>query len=168
MMRPEKGCTEDNLLHVEKRLAGLPARWSDGILKFVDACQERFDVVAIILVGSVARGTWTPASDIDLLVISDDLPADFFERLLELSHLRPELVPLEILGYTTAEYAQMFSNGSVTFLYALAFGIPLVGVEWFKTQRKRFDEWVELGLTRTNCSWVLPPNVKRQQGDIVP
>ena len=62
----------------------------------------------VILYGSYAKGTATPDSDIDLVIISEDLarwPA--LERLELLSKLTAKIDgPLEVLGYTPDEIAR--------------------------------------------------------------
>jgi predicted nucleotidyltransferase len=66
----------------------------------------------VILYGSHAKGEATPLSDIDLIVVSDDLarwPA--LERLEMLSRLAARVdAPLEVLGYTPEEIARGGKN----------------------------------------------------------
>ncbi len=54
-----------------------------GLLKeFADLCMDKFgsDLVSIVLFGSYARGTATEYSDIDLLVIVNNVSEDWRER----------------------------------------------------------------------------------------
>jgi len=62
----------------------------------------------VILYGSYARGEATSLSDIDLVIISEDLSRwPSLERLEMLSRLAACVdAPLEVLGYTPAEIAQ--------------------------------------------------------------
>jgi predicted nucleotidyltransferase len=57
-----------------------------------------------ILFGSYARGDFNYASDIDLLVISDELPEDINERLSFLNLKRWRLADVEPIGWTEKEY----------------------------------------------------------------
>lgn len=63
-------------------------------------------VKKIILYGSHASGTATEHSDLDLVVVSDDLKdLDLWERLCLLGQARMGIWrPMEILGYTEEEY----------------------------------------------------------------
>lgn len=62
----------------------------------------------VILFGSYARGTATSLSDIDLVIISEDLAKwPPLERLEMLSRLTaPTHAPIEVLGYTPEEIAR--------------------------------------------------------------
>jgi predicted nucleotidyltransferase len=62
--------------------------------------RERFQSDCIILHGSVARGTHTLKSDVDIIVVGGNLADNFFTRLYELSELRDGKTPFEIVGYT--------------------------------------------------------------------
>lgn len=57
-----------------------------------------------ILFGSYARGDFNYASDIDLLIISDELPEDLNERLSFLNLKRWGLADVEPIGWTEKEY----------------------------------------------------------------
>ena len=65
----------------------------------------------VVLFGSYARGTATPDSDVDLLIVmeTDASPTD---RYLIVSRLlRPRLFPLDILVKTPAEIEQALATG---------------------------------------------------------
>jgi predicted nucleotidyltransferase len=64
-----------------------------------------------IVFGSVARGDWHEASDIDLLLVCEtDQP--FFERLREVYRLLPPDLGVEVLVYTPAEVQRMTDRGN--------------------------------------------------------
>lgn len=47
--------------------------------KLVDCLKERFNLVSVVVFGSVARGDFRSDSDIDVLIVADGLP-DRYER----------------------------------------------------------------------------------------
>ena len=53
-----------------------------AINEFVEACKEKFgeDLISIVLFGSYARGNFKESSDVDLLVIVENLPESVWER----------------------------------------------------------------------------------------
>jgi len=53
-----------------------------AINEFVERCKEKFkgNLISVVLFGSVARGTATEQSDIDLLVVSKELPERVMDR----------------------------------------------------------------------------------------
>lgn len=61
----------------------------DVLREVVSVCRELYGdrLVALAVFGSVARGTSRLNSDIDLLVVADDLPARRLERVREFSVL---------------------------------------------------------------------------------
>ena len=48
--------------------------------KYIAVVKENYDVVAIILFGSYAKGTEHKDSDIDIAVITDDIKTDTFDE----------------------------------------------------------------------------------------
>jgi UTP:GlnB (protein PII) uridylyltransferase len=113
----------------------------------------------IILHGSVAKGTYTVASDIDLLIIGGDLPEQFLERIYFLLSLNDSGAPIEPLAYTVEEFIQMLEAKHLTALEALSFGLPLYGAELFQRWAGIVAAWRARGLKRTTCSWVIPPDI---------
>ena len=121
-----------------------------------------YDPDCIILFGSTARNQQTPNSDIDLLVIGGKLPADHRLRFRQLMRLRPRFAPLQVQTFTRAEWDRMMAEKHVTVLEALKDGISLHGQELFARWRGMFEDWLRLGLRRTDCSWVVPSELQSE------
>ena len=124
--------------------------------------RERFQPDCIILHGSVARGTHTPKSDVDIIVIGGNLADNFFTRLFEIGQLRDGETPFEIVAYTSAEWEEMMSRFHLTTLEALQWGIPLHGEALFDKWYERFLYWKSLGLSRGEVSWFIPPRLESE------
>jgi predicted nucleotidyltransferase len=120
----------------------------------------------IILFGSVARNTQQQGSDIDILVIGGDLPVDPRERFRLLMRLRPLLAPIQVQSFTREEWEQMMTQKHLTVLEALSDGKPLYGQPLFARWYRHFQRWQDQGLHRTDCSWVIPPVLRK--GESVP
>ncbi|MGE5623441.1 MAG: nucleotidyltransferase domain-containing protein [Methanocella sp.] len=141
----------------ESAALGICDEWQAGIGAFCEAARREFSPECVILVGSVAEGTYTKASDIDVIVISGRFEEDFLARLRRLAELRPTGIPLEPLGYTPDEFRRMLSEGHVTALEAYYKGVPLLGSAWFHKEREAFVDLQSQGLRRSGRSWTLPP-----------
>jgi predicted nucleotidyltransferase len=128
--------------------------------------RERFQSDCIILHGSVARGTHTLKSDVDIIVVGGNLADNFFTRLYELSELRDGKTPFEIVGYTLAEWEDMMPRFHLTTLEALQWGIPLYGEALFAQWHERFTYWKSLGLHRGKVSWFIPPQLEADVGEL--
>ena len=64
---------------------------ADIIEKYVAIIKENYDVVAIILFGSYAKGTEHKDSDIDIAVITDDIKTDTFDEEVKMTLLRRKI-----------------------------------------------------------------------------
>lgn len=79
------------------------------VQKYVEKICENYEVYAIILFGSYAKGTNHESSDIDIAIITDDFENDIFDEELNLMRLRrkidtriePHLIRIE--DYRNAE-----------------------------------------------------------------
>ena len=128
---------------------------------FCQRLKDTFQPDCIILHGSVARGTNTSFSDIDIIVIGGQLPDDFFTRLYELNRLRDNQSAIEVIGYTLAEWETMLNRLHLTALEAIHWGIPLHGQTLFAQWQAKLESWKAIGLRRGIGSWSIPPNLYR-------
>lgn len=114
----------------------------------------------VILFGSLTRGTYNTVSDIDLVVVSEQLPDGFFDRLEVLQRLNKTRRAIDAFGYMPAEFEEMLQRGHVTALDAVADGVPLHGEGYFRQLKAMFEDMVRRGLHRTTCTWVMPDATK--------
>lgn len=120
---------------------------------------ERYQPACVILHGSFARGDWDEHSDLDLVVISDHLPADYWEQVHAMAELRPPGVPISAFCYTVKDFERRLSRAHVTPCEALEFGFPLHGQAYWRKMRRIFLAMKRAGLERTEVSWRLPPHL---------
>lgn len=112
----------------------------------------------IILFGSVARGTDRIASDVDLIVISQQLPASLFDRLDMVNRLKRGLpVSIDVFPYTAAEFDRMLEELHVTALEAVRDGVALRGEGHLAELRAKYLILVQRGLSRTAEAWSFQP-----------
>lgn len=87
-------------------------------------CAERPEVLAVVLFGSLARGEATAWSDTDVLLVLEDSPLPFDQRLLR---YRPRGlgISVEVFPYTRDEVRCMLREGWGMALPAAREGIVL-------------------------------------------
>lgn len=135
---------------------GLPEKFTGALSQYARKVALALEPLCVILYGSLARDTYTTTSDIDLVVVSPNLPEHFLDRLATLQDLNDTACSIDAFGYTSKEFHQMLAQGHVTALDAVADGIPLQGQEYFGQLREIFQDMVRQGLRRSSCTWVLP------------
>lgn len=121
---------------------------------FLNDIENHIKVKTIILFGSQARGDYTQASDIDLIIIAD-FKEDFFNRILKLSKLNKSRYNFELFCYTEIEFKKMFKNGNALILDSINEGIPLRGKSFFNNYKEKLNQLFQKGLKKSNCTWVL-------------
>lgn len=127
----------------------------DHAQEYARRLAEALMPTCVILFGSVARGTDSERSDLDLVVIGGDLPQDIFDRMGCVNKVtRGIRTPADIFPYTEAEFERMLDNLHVTALDCMYEGIPLHGQEYFDRLRPKFDEYVARGLRRAKAAWL--------------
>jgi predicted nucleotidyltransferase len=93
--------------------------------KHVEQIGRRIPVTGAVVAGSIARGDFNLWSDIDVVVVSDALPAPGPARAELLAH---EAAPgLELHGYTSAEFTRALERGDRLALEAVESGVVLFG-----------------------------------------
>lgn len=70
---------------------GINTEIADIVDKYIAIVKENYDVVAIILFGSYAKGTEHEDSDIDIAVVTDDIKTDKFDEEVKLTLLRRKI-----------------------------------------------------------------------------
>jgi uncharacterized protein len=92
---------------------------------YAEQLATRVLVRAAVVVGSVARGDFNVWSDVDVVVVVDDLPARALDRAgLLLQDAPPRVQPV---GYTSAELAEANARGNPLVREAFELGVPVVG-----------------------------------------
>ena len=99
-------------------------------------------MVCIVLFGSVAKGTYTYWSGIDLVVVAEGLPEGYFERFDLLIGLSKPCRAFDAFGYTPAEFERMLVRGHVTALDSMSDGICLHGAEYFAKMQEVYRDMV--------------------------
>lgn len=117
---------------------------------------KRFKPACIILYGSRAKGTFTGASDIDIIVISSNFKQDFLSRIKDLIDANTSSLPIEPLGYTEAEFETMLMTFRLTALDAISEGVPLYGENYFNDLKNKLNELEKIGLYKGKISWHIP------------
>lgn len=91
--------------------------------KYLEKLRERLGPLSGIVFGSVSRGDFNEASDIDILVIAEGLPTHPLRRLDIL--LGPCVPGIDPKGYTPSEFERMRQKESPFIQLVLREGIVL-------------------------------------------
>ncbi|MCQ5340565.1 MAG: nucleotidyltransferase domain-containing protein [Candidatus Methanomethylicia archaeon] len=109
----------------------------------------------VILHGSIARKEFGLGSDVDLIVVSDNLPDKIMNRIKLLYEIDETKAPLDIKGYKSEEIRKMIKKGNPLIMDAMEDGIILFAdenflkeiLEFYKEERKNFKR-IEKGWIR--------------------
>ena len=92
---------------------------------YVDRLSRRAPVVAAAVVGSVARGDFNVWSDVDVVVVADDLPARIPDRGLVLA--ADARMGVQAVGFTPREFERAHRRGDPLAREATTSGVVLRG-----------------------------------------
>ncbi|EEB73057.1 nucleotidyltransferase domain-containing protein [Thermococcus sp. AM4] len=113
--------------------------WEE-IQRYVQDVVRAINPKLILLYGSISRGTFGIGSDVDLLIIADNLPKNPNERLKLLYSLDRTKAPLDPKAYTPSEALKMLRKGHPLLMDALEDGIILYADEdYFRELVKAFQ-----------------------------
>ncbi len=106
-------------------------RYQEVLVKYVERIIENNRVLGIVLYGSMARGMEKPypESDIDLLIIAENLHANPCYRRLEVLKYKEDLPFIEDLWLTPKELIDAIKGGWGVILDALADGVVIYDKE---------------------------------------
>jgi predicted nucleotidyltransferase len=126
-----------------------------GIKKFCNSLISNLNPKCIILYGSLARGDFNQRSDIDIIVISKELPKDYYQRATLLFELIETYDPIEPLGFTPSEFISMIKSRHCTSLFAMNEGIPLYGDDFFNYLKKIHEEVInKYRIVKGHSTWI--------------
>jgi predicted nucleotidyltransferase len=108
----------------------------DELRKYASDKSKDHGTKAIILFGSLAKGTYTGTSDADILIIADDVPAKFLDRYTLFASASLSL-DVEPRVYTAEEFSGMISHRDFIAIDALKNGIPLFGEQYLKNLKSK-------------------------------
>ena len=100
-----------------KPLLDILRRKSEAVGRYVRELKRKLDLRLVILFGSLAKGSWTESSDIDLLIVSDDLfnnPAENFIKL--------KRGCVEPHGFSTKRFMAELEKPNLLIMDALEYG----------------------------------------------
>jgi len=119
---------------------------------FLQQLLSKYEIETVLLFGSLARGTSNYRSDADLLIVSDDMGNDWFERhqnafSLSIGFVQPFVI-------STNEFVNAIENRQTIIWEALADGLLLIDNGLGEEQMKRFQELIRKGnLKRLKKGW---------------
>ncbi len=126
---------------MRKALRGLPRaeELEENVRRLVD--EKRDEIVSVVLFGSMAKRTWTTASDYDLLIVSRRDGRRFFERASD--YYEFFTVPVDVFVYTVEEVNAMFEDLNPLILDVLKDGVVLFDEGYWKDLHERFVRLLE-------------------------
>ncbi|RZN56546.1 MAG: nucleotidyltransferase domain-containing protein [Candidatus Methanomethylicota archaeon] len=131
--------------------------YEEEIKKYIEALKI-LKPKLVILHGSIARKEFGLGSDVDLIVVSDNLPDKIMDRIKLLYEIDETKAPLDIKGYKSEEIRKMIKKGNPLIMDAMEDGIILFAdenflkeiLEFYKEERKNFKRiekgWIKLFL----------------------
>ena len=101
--------------------------------EYVERLSARIPVVAAAVVGSVARGDFNVWSDVDVVVVAEELPSRAPERSAVLAEDAPAGV--QAVGFTPAEFREGLRRRNPLVLEAAEGGVVLRGLAFLEAVR---------------------------------
>ena len=118
--------------------------------RYLSELRRELDLKLVILFGSLARGDWKESSDIDLLIVSDDLSDDPAENFIKLKR-----GCVEPHGFNSKRFLDELEKPNLVILDALEYGKRLIADRKFmKLVESKFKEVKKkYGLKRVKETW---------------
>jgi uncharacterized protein len=88
----------------------------DEIVDYCKSLAAEYRAKLVLVFGSSVKSTWTESSDVDILVISDNLPKNPIQRFFDVEQANFDV---QIFGYTTRELEDMLDSLNIFVISAL-------------------------------------------------
>ncbi|NVM53287.1 MAG: nucleotidyltransferase domain-containing protein [Candidatus Helarchaeota archaeon] len=136
-------------------MIGYLKKINDGLDKFCKIAIKKLSPKCIILYGSLARGDFNERSDVDIIIITSNLPNKYFKRAKLLYDLIETADPIEPLGFTPEEFSNMIQKRNCTSLFAMEEGKALYGEKYFSFLKKIYEKIVnKYQLVKSVAAWI--------------
>lgn len=130
------------------------------IREYFHRVMKKKGLVGILLFGSVGRGKSLPrlGSDVDLIVIAEDLPSDMFERAKLIREIEEHPTIVQSIWMTPEEFEGHLTARAGHVLDAIHEGITIFDPTGFIDRKRREikEELRRKGVKQIKGAWVWP------------
>ena len=109
-------------------------------------------ILLLAVIGSRAKGTWKPWSDIDILLIAENLPPKSIKRYLL---LLPEDLDIDLRAYTPEEAKEALEKPDREFLDLIHYGKVIIGEKLYKKIEKEIKEKFNVKYDKELDTWII-------------
>jgi len=122
----------------------------------IDRLCSKYKIIAIILIGSRARGDWKPWSDYDLLILGN-FDKNYLDRILEILGIIEDIpIDIEPHPYTLDEAIKMLRRGNLMIFDSLEEGKILFKTSGLEKLYNMYKELKKRGMRKTETSIIIP------------
>jgi predicted nucleotidyltransferase len=124
----------------------------NNLISLIERYREKLALRLVVLFGSRARGDYTEESDIDILVVADDLPRDPREAFSILRDTR--YASVNPIGFNTEVFLKKLRSGSTFLIEILDEGTILYADREFYTMVMIVYEEVRKKYVKKGRTWI--------------
>jgi len=136
----------------EIKLPNVP--YKNALEAYLKSLFDKLSPSFVVLYGSAARGDFGVGSDVDILIVAEELPAKLDDRLRLLFSINPTTAPLEPIGYTPKEFEELLRRRQATALYAMEEGILLYDDGTYLKKKKLYKKLkADLKIIKGKAGW---------------
>ncbi|MEM0504786.1 MAG: nucleotidyltransferase domain-containing protein [Sulfolobales archaeon] len=125
----------------------------DELKDLVEEYRRKLSLKLVVLFGSRARGDYTDKSDVDILVVADELPKDPREAFVILRDIR--FININPIGFNTEVFIKKLKTGSTFILEILDEGKIMYVNKEFQEQLMNIYKEVRGRYVRRGKLWTI-------------
>ncbi|MFQ6074568.1 MAG: nucleotidyltransferase domain-containing protein [Candidatus Bathyarchaeia archaeon] len=123
-----------------------------AVLEYIERLKGKVNLHTVIVFGSRVRGDYEPWSDVDLVIIADDL-SQGIERM-RMFYSVERGAAIEPRPYTREEFLMAIEAIDITAWDSICDGVVILDDGFWKSAKEKFTEVRErYGLVRTKTGW---------------